>query len=32
VIEVVPVTVAESVTVGLHLYFILVGWDKERGL
>jgi hypothetical protein len=26
------VIVAEFVTVGLHLYFRVVGWGKERGL
>jgi hypothetical protein len=26
------VIVAESVIVGLHLYFRVTGWGKERGL
>jgi hypothetical protein len=32
VTEFVAVTVEESMTIGLHLYFRVVGWGKERGL
>jgi hypothetical protein len=32
VIEFVAVQMAGSVTIGIHLYFRVSGWGKERGL